>query len=274
MGIKTYNPITPGQRGKTGYTFDEITASKPYKKLVESLKKSGGRNSSGRITIRFRGGGHKRKYRIIDFKRDKFEIPGTVETIEYDPNRTARIALVKYSDGERRYMLAPVGLKVGDTIISTNKEVDILPGNTLLLKNIPVGTVIHNIEYMVGRGGQIARSAGASATLMAKEGRYGLVKMPSGELRRIILECRATIGQIGNVEHSNIKVGKAGRSRWLGKRPHVRGTVMNPIDHPHGGGEGKTKGGRIPVTPWGKPTKGYKTRRNKKTQKFIVKRRK
>ncbi|MCP5050143.1 MAG: 50S ribosomal protein L2 [bacterium] len=274
MGIKTYNPTTPGQRGKTGYTFEELTTNKPYKKLVESLKKSGGRNSNGRITIRFRGGGHKRKYRIIDFKRDKFEVPGTVETIEYDPNRTSRIALVKYSDGERRYMLAPVGLSVGDTVISTNKEVDILPGNTLLLKNIPVGTVIHNIEYMVGRGGQIARSAGASATLMAKEGRYGLVKMPSGELRKIILNCRATIGQIGNVEHSNIKIGKAGRSRWLGKRPHVRGTVMNPVDHPHGGGEGKTKGGRIPVTPWGQPTKGYKTRRNKKTSKFIVKRRK
>lgn len=274
MGIKTFKPTTPGQRGKTGYTFDELTTDKPYKKLVESLKKSGGRNSQGHTTIRFRGGGHKRKYRIIDFKRDKYEIPGTVETVEYDPNRSARIALVKYADGERRYMLAPLGLTVGDRVISTDKEADILPGNALPLKNIPVGTIIHNIEFKVGKGGQIARTAGAAATLMAKEGKYALIKMPSGELRKIILECRATIGQVGNVEHSNIKIGKAGRSRWLGKRPHVRGTVMNPVDHPHGGGEGKTKGGRIPVTPWGKPTKGYKTRRNKQTQKFIVKRRK
>lgn len=274
MGIKTYNPTTPGQRGKTGYTFDELTTDKPYRKLVVSLKKSGGRNNDGRITIRFRGGRHKRKYRIIDFKRDKFDVPGTVETIEYDPSRTARIALVKYADGERRYILAPLGIKVGEPTISTDKEAEILPGNSLLLRNIPVGTVIHNIEFNIGRGGQIARTAGASATLMAKEGKYALIKMPSGELRKIILDCRATIGQLGNVDHSNIKIGKAGRSRWLGKRPHVRGTVMNPVDHPHGGGEGKTKGGRIPVTPWGKPTKGYKTRNNKRTQKFIVKRRK
>lgn len=274
MGIKTYNPITPGQRGKTGYSFDELTTDRPYRKLVAALKKSGGRNNQGRITIRFRGGGHKRKYRIIDFRRDKLEVPGAVETIEYDPNRTARIALVKYSDGDRRYILAPLGIKVGDGIISTDKEAEILPGNALPLKNIPVGTVIHNIEYKPGRGGQIARTAGAAATLMAKEGKYALIKMPSGELRKILVECRATIGQIGNVEHGNIKTGKAGRSRWSGARPHVRGTVMNPVDHPHGGGEGKTKGGRIPVTPWGKPTKGYKTRRNKRTQKFIVRRRK
>ncbi len=274
MGIKTYKPTTPGQRGKTGYTFDELTTDKPYRKLVESLKKSGGRNSDGHITIRFRGGGHKRKYRIIDFRRDKFEVPGTIETIEYDPNRTARIALVKYSDGERRYILAPLGIKVGDSIVSTDKEAEILPGNAMRLKSIPVGTIIHNIEYKVGKGGQIARTAGAAATLMAKEGKYGLIKMPSGELRKILVQCRATIGQLGNVEHGNIKIGKAGRSRWQGKRPHVRGTVMNPVDHPHGGGEGKTKGGRIPVTPWGKPTKGYKTRNNKKTQKFIVRRRK
>ncbi|MCP4214693.1 MAG: 50S ribosomal protein L2 [bacterium] len=274
MGIKTYNPITPGQRGKTGYTFEELTTDKPYRKLLVSLKKSGGRNSEGRITIRFRGGGHKRKYRIIDFKRNKFDVPGTIETIEYDPNRTARIALVKYTDGERRYILAPLGIQVGDSIVSTNNEAEIQPGNSLPLKNIPVGTVLHNIEFKIGRGGQIARTAGASATLMAKEGRYALLKMPSGELRKIIINCRATIGQIGNVEHGNIKIGKAGRSRWKGKRPHVRGTVMNPVDHPHGGGEGKTKGGRIPVTPWGKPTKGYKTRNNKKTQKFIVRRRK
>jgi len=274
MGIKTYNPRTPGQRGKTGYTFDELTTDKPYRKLLVSLKKSGGRNSEGRITIRFRGGGHKRKYRIIDFKRNKYDVPGIVETIEYDPNRTARIALIKYADGERRYILAPLGVKVGDSIISTQNEAEILPGNSLPLKKMPVGTVIHNVEFNVGRGGQIARTAGSSATLMAKEGRYALLKMPSGELRKILIECRATVGQLGNVEHGNIKIGKAGRTRWSGRRPHVRGTVMNPVDHPHGGGEGKTKGGRIPVTPWGKPTKGYKTRRNKRTDKFIVRRRK
>ncbi|MFC2140982.1 50S ribosomal protein L2 [Acidobacteriota bacterium] len=274
MAIKTYKPITPGQRGRTGYSFEELTTDKPYRKLLAPLKKSGGRNSDGRITIRFRGGGHKRKYRIIDFKRDKFEIYGIIETIEYDPNRTSRIALVKYEDGDRRYILAPLGIKVGDRVISSDSEADILPGNALRLKYIPVGTIIHNIEYKVGRGGQIARSAGTSATLMAKEGSYALIKMPSGELRKIILQCRATVGQLGNVENSNIKIGKAGRTRWKGKRPHVRGSCMNPIDHPHGGGEGKSKGGRIPVTPWGKPTKGYKTRRNKQTQKFIVRRRK
>ncbi|MCP5104517.1 MAG: 50S ribosomal protein L2 [bacterium] len=274
MGIKSYNPTTPGQRGKTGYTFEELTTDKPYRKLVVSLKQSGGRNSDGHITIRFRGGGHKRKYRVIDFRRNKFDVPGTIETIEYDPNRTARIALVKYEDGERRYILSPLGIKVGDSIISTDKEAEILPGNSLPLRNIPVGTIIHNIEYKPGRGGQIARTAGASATLMAREGKYALIKMPSGELRKILVHCRATIGQLGNVEHGNIKIGKAGRNRWQGKRPHVRGTVMNPVDHPHGGGEGKTKGGRIPVTPWGKPTKGYKTRNNKTTQKFIVRRRK
>ncbi len=274
MGIKTYKPTTPGQRGKTGYTFDELTTDKPYKKLLVTLKKSGGRNNRGRITIRFRGGGHKRKYRIIDFARDKFEIPGTVETIEYDPNRTARIALIKYNDGERRYILAPDGIKVGDPIISTDHEAEIVPGNALKLKTIPVGTTIHNIEFTPGKGGQIARSAGTSCTLMAKEGRYALLKMPSGELRKVLVECRATIGEIGNEEHSNIKIGKAGRTRWLGKRGHVRRTVMNPVDHPHGGGEGKTKGGRIPVTPWGKPTKGYRTRKNKRTQQYIVRRRK
>lgn len=274
MGIKTFNPVTPGQRGKTGFTFDELTTSKPYKKLLVASKKSGGRNSEGRITIRFRGGGHKRKYRIIDFKRNKFDIPGKIETIEYDPNRTTRIALVKYIDGERRYILAPLGIKVGDSIISATGEAEIIPGNSLILNNIPVGSTIHNIELHNGKGGQIARTAGSSAILMAKEGSYALIKMPSGELRKIKLNCRATIGQLSNVENGNIKIGKAGRNRWLGKRPHMRGTAMNPVDHPHGGGEGKTKGGRIPVTPWGKPTKGYKTRRNKKTDKFIVKRRK
>jgi large subunit ribosomal protein L2 len=274
MGIKSYNPTTPGQRGRTGYTFEELTTDKPYRKLVVALNRKSGRNNMGEITIRFRGGGHKRKYRIIDFKRDKFDVQGVIETIEYDPNRSPRIALVKYTDGERRYILAPLGIKVGDSIISTDKEAEIMPGNALPLKNIPVGTIVHNIEYNPGRGGQIARTAGATATLMAKEGRYALIKMPSGELRKILLECRATIGQIGNVEHNNIKIGKAGRTRWSGRRPHVRGTVMNPVDHPHGGGEGKTKCGRNPVTPWGQPTKGYKTRRNKRTKKFIVKRRK
>ncbi len=273
MGIKKYKPTTPGLRGMTGYTFDEITTDKPYKKLLVTLKKSGGRNNNGRITIRFRGGGHKRKYRIIDFKRKNLDVTGVLETIEYDPNRTTRIALVKFEDGDRRYILAPEGMAVGDSIISTNGEADIKVGNALLLKNIPVGTVIHNVEFQPGKGAQIARTAGGYATLMAKEGIYALIKMPSGELRKIHINCRATIGQLGNQERNNIKVGKAGRSRWLGKRPHVRGTVMNPIDHPHGGGEGKTKGGRIPVTPWGKPTKGYRTRNNKRTQKFIVKRR-
>jgi len=274
MGIKVFNPITPGQRGKTGFTFEELTTDKPYKKLVRKLNKTGGRNNDGRITIRFRGGGHKRQYRIIDFKRNKLDVAGVVETIEYDPNRSARISLIKYEDGERRYILSPLGIKVGDPIISTEGEAEISPGNSLSLKNIPVGTIIHNIEYIKGKGAQIARTAGASATLMAKEGKYSLVKMPSGELRKIPIGCRATIGQLGNVERKNIKIGKAGKTRWLGRRGHVRGTVMNPVDHPHGGGEGKTKGGRHPVSPWGQPTKGYKTRRNKRTDKFIVKRRK
>jgi len=273
MGIKTFNPVTPGLRGRAGYTFEELTTDKPYRKLLVSLPKHAGRNNMGRISVRHHGGGHKRQYRIIDFRRNKLEVPGVIETIEYDPNRTPRIALVKYQDGDRRYILAPLGIKVGDPVISTDGEAEILPGNTLLIKNIPVGTNIHNVEMSMGRGGQIARTAGAYATLMAKESEYALLKMPSGELRKIHINCRATIGQLGNVERANIKIGKAGRNRWLGWRPHVRGTVMNPIDHPHGGGEGKTKGGRIPVTPWGKPTKGYKTRRNKRTTKFIVKRR-
>ena len=275
MGIKTFNPVTPGLRGRAGFTFEELTTDKPYRKLLVALHKSGGRNNMGRIAVRHHGGGHKRQYRIIDFRRDKLEIPGVVETIEYDPNRTPRIALVKYRDGERRYILAPLGVKVGDAILSTNGETEILPGNALLIKNIPVGTNIHNVEMSMGRGGQIARTAGAYATLMAKENEYALLKMPSGELRKIHINCRATIGQMGNVERANIKVGKAGRTRWLGWRPHVRGTVMNPIDHPLGGGEGKTKGGRHPVTPWGIPTKGYKTRKKRKySSKFIVKRRK
>jgi large subunit ribosomal protein L2 len=274
MGIKTFNPVTPGLRGRAGFTFEELTTDKPYRKLLVSLPKSGGRNNLGRIAVRHHGGGHKRKYRIIDFRRDKLEIPGVIETIEYDPNRTPRIALVKYSDGDRRYILAPLGVKVGDAVLSTDGETEILPGNALLIKNIPVGTNIHNVEMSPKRGGQMARTAGAYATLMAKESEYALLKLPSGELRKIHIQCRATIGQLGNVERTNIKVGKAGRNRWLGWRPHVRGTVMNPVDHPLGGGEGKTKGGRHPVTPWGKPTKGYKTRRNKRTTQFIVKRRK
>jgi large subunit ribosomal protein L2 len=273
MGIKTFNPVTPGLRGRAGYTFEELTTDKPYRRLLVALPKHAGRNNMGRISVRHHGGGHKRQYRIIDFRRNKLEVPGVIETIEYDPNRTPRIALVKYQDGDRRYILAPLGIKVGDPVISTAGEAEILPGNTLLIKNIPVGTNIHNVEMSMGRGGQIARTAGAYATLMAKESEYALLKMPSGELRKIHINCRATIGQLGNVERANIKIGKAGRNRWLGWRPHVRGTVMNPIDHPHGGGEGKTKGGRNPVTPWGKPTKGYKTRRNKRTTKFIVKRR-
>jgi large subunit ribosomal protein L2 len=274
MGIKTYNPVTAGLRGRAGYTFDELTTDKPYRKLLVALNKSGGRNNMGRIAVRHHGGGHKRKYRIIDFRRDKLDIPGVVETIEYDPNRTPRIALIKYQDGDRRYILAPLGVKVGDPILATDGETEILPGNAMLIKNIPVGTNIHNVELSPKRGGQLARTAGAYATLMAKETEYALLKLPSGELRKIHILCRATVGQLGNVERANIKVGKAGRTRWLGWRPHVRGTVMNPVDHPLGGGEGKTKGGRHPVTPWGKPTKGYKTRRNKRTQKFIVKRRK
>ena len=274
MGIKSYNPVSPGLRSRTGYTFEELTVQEPYKKLLRSLKKNAGRNNMGRITIRHRGGGHKRQYRLIDFKRNKLEISGVIETIEYDPNRTPRIALIKYADGDRRYILAPTDVKVGDTVVSTDGEAEIVPGNAMLIRNIPVGTNIHNIEFRIGAGGQIARTAGGYATLMAKEGSYALLKMPSGELRKVHVNCRATIGQLGNIEHSNITVGKAGRTRWKGIRPTVRGTVMNPIDHPHGGGEGKTKGGRIPVTPWGKPTKGYKTRRNKRTVKFIVKRRK
>jgi len=273
MGIKTYKPTTSGRRFMTGYTFEEITRDKPYKPLTVALRKTGGRNNKGWISVRFRGGGHKRRYRIIDFKRNKIGIEGVVESIEYDPNRSARICLIKYPDGERRYILWPVGLKVGDKIISSNSRVDILPGNAMPLRYIPDGTVIHNIEMRPGKGGQIARSAGTWAQLLAKEGNYAQIRMPSGEIRLIHLDCRATIGQIGNIEHENVVIGKAGRMRWLGRRPHVRGTCMNPVDHPHGGGEGKSHPGRHPVTPWGQPTKGYKTRRNKRTQKFILKRR-
>jgi large subunit ribosomal protein L2 len=272
MPIKAYKPTSPGRRFQTVQTFDDITTNEPHKPLVENLHRSGGRNNHGELTSWWRGGGHKRLYRIIDFKRDKKDIPGKVSTIEYDPNRSARIALVTYSDGEKRYILQPLGLKVGDSVVAGD-NVDILPGNALPLKNIPLGTMLHNVELKPGKGGQIARSAGSSVQLVAKEGDYASVKMPSGEIRHIAIVCYATVGQVGNLDHENVSIGKAGRSRWLGRRPHNRGVVMNPVDHPHGGGEGKTSGGRHPVSPWGLPTKGYKTRNRKSTDKFIVQRR-
>jgi large subunit ribosomal protein L2 len=273
MGIKTYRPATSSLRQKTGLTFEELTTRRPHKPLVESLSKSGGRNSRGRISVRRRGGGHKRLYRIIDFKRDKIGVPGVVDTIEYDPNRSAFISLIKYKDGEKRYILAPLDLKVGQPVISEDKQVDILPGNAMPLKVIPLGTVIHNIELRKNKGGQLARSAGTGAQVLAKEGKYAQIRMPSTEIRKIHLDCRATIGQMGNLDYQHVSIGKAGRNRWKGKRPSVRGTAMNPVDHPHGGGEGKAKGGRNPVSPTGQPTKGYKTRRNKRTQSFIIRRR-
>jgi len=272
MAIKTYKPTSPGRRAQTCSTFEEITACKPEKSLVENLKKSGGRNSNGRITSRNVGGGHKQKYRIIDFRRDKTDIPAKVASIEYDPCRSARIALLNYADGEKRYILAPLSLKVGDSVISS-EQADIKPGNALPIRCIPLGTIIHNIELKIGKGAQLARSAGTFAQLMSKEGKYAQVKLPSSEVRMILMDCKATIGQVGNVDHENVSIGKAGRSRWLGVRPHVRGVAMNPVDHPHGGGEGRTSGGRHPVTPWGIPTKGYKTRTNKRSTAFIVKKR-
>ena len=270
MAIKTYKPTSPGRRHQTCSTFDEITTSTPEKSLLRSLSKTGGRNSFGRITSRHIGGGHKQKYRIIDFRRDKIDIPGKVATIEYDPCRSARIALINYADGEKRYILAPSGLTVGTTIIS-GASGDIKPGNTLPLKIIPLGTIIHNVEMKIGKGAQLVRSAGTFAQLMAKDGKYVQVKLPSGEVRMILQDCMATIGQVGNLDHEKVSIGKAGRSRWLGKRPKVRGVAMNPVDHPHGGGEGRTSGGRHPVTPRGIPTKGYKTRTNKTSSRFIVK---
>jgi large subunit ribosomal protein L2 len=272
MAIKKYKPTSAGRRHQTCSTFDEITRSNPEKTLVQILKSTGGRNSTGRITSRHMGGGHKKKYRIIDFLRNKKDIPAKVVAIEYDPNRSARIALLVYVDGEKRYILSPNGLKQGDTIVS-GETADIKAGNALPLKAIPLGTIIHNIELKVGKGGQLARSAGTYAQLMSKEGKYAQVKLPSGEVRMVLQECYASIGQVGNLDHENISLGKAGRSRWLGKRPKVRGVAMNPVDHPHGGGEGRTSGGRHPVTPWGIPTKGYKTRTNKKSSRFIVKKR-
>jgi large subunit ribosomal protein L2 len=272
MPIRKYKPTSAGTRFRTVQTFDEITTNDPYKPLTENLHRSGGRNNHGELTSWWRGGGHRRLYRTIDFRRDKKDIPGKVSTIEYDPNRSARIALVTYADGEKRYILQPLGVKVGDTIVSGD-AVDILPGNAMRLKNIPLGTQIHNVELKPGKGGQIARSAGSSVQLVAREGEYASVRMPSGEIRKINIECMATIGQVGNLDHENVSIGKAGRSRWLGKRPHVRGVAMNPVDHPLGGGEGKTSGGRHPVTPWGQPTKGFKTRTRKDTDRFIVQRR-
>ncbi|NLM38495.1 MAG: 50S ribosomal protein L2 [Firmicutes bacterium] len=273
MAIKKYKPTTPGRRSMTVSTFEEITKKQPEKSLTISLFKSGGRNAQGRITARHRGGGAKRKYRIIDFKRDKDGIPAKVAAIEYDPNRTARIALLHYLDGEKRYILAPVGLKVGD-MVESGPDADIKPGNALPLENIPVGTVVHNIELQPGKGGQMVRSAGASAQLMGKTGKYATLRLPSGEFRMVLLQCRATIGQVGNVEHENIVIGKAGRSRYLGKRPHVRGVAMNPVDHPHGGGEGKAPVGMPgPVTPWGKPALGARTRKKKASDRLIIRRR-
>jgi len=273
MAIKSYKPTSSGRRHQTCATFEEITTSKPEKSLVITLKKTGGRNSFGRITARHIGGGHKKKYRIIDFLRNKRDIPAKIVSIEYDPNRSARIALLVYADGEKRYILAPDGVKVGDAILASEKA-DIKPGNALPLKAIPLGSIIHNVELKIGKGGQLARSAGTSAQLMSKEGKYSQVKLPSGEVRMVLQNCYATIGQVGNLDHENISLGKAGRARWMGKRPKVRGVAMNPVDHPHGGGEGRTSGGRHPVTPWGIPTKGYKTRKNKKSTRFIVKSRK
>ncbi|MCS7052249.1 MAG: 50S ribosomal protein L2 [Ignavibacterium sp.] len=274
MGIKKLKPVTPGTRFRTNFTFDEITKKEPEKSLVVALKKSGGRNNLGRMTARHRGGGHKRKYRIIDFKRDKFGIPAKVASIEYDPNRSSRIALLHYLDGEKRYIIAPEGLKVGD-IVTSGPGSEIKVGNALPLKEIPLGSFVHNVELKPGKGGQLGRSAGTSLQLMAKEGDYATLKLPSGEVRMVRLECMATYGTVGNAIHENISIGKAGRSRWLGRRPHTRGVAMNPVDHPMGGGEGKTSGGGHPVSPWGQKSKGLKTRKRRKlSNKYIIKRRK
>jgi large subunit ribosomal protein L2 len=271
MSIKQLKPTSPGQRGMSKQGFEELTTDKPERSLLGTRKRTGGRSNTGRITTRHIGGGHKRRYRMIDFKRNKPDVPAKVATIEYDPNRTARIALLVYADGEKRYILAPDGLEVGRVVIS-GKAADILVGNALPLRNIPLGTEVHNIEMKPGKGGQIARSAGTFAQLVAKDEDYAQLRMPSGEIRKIHLECSATIGKVGNLQHENVDLGKAGRRIWLGVRPTVRGVVMNPVDHPHGGGEGRTSGGRHPVTPWGQPTRGFKTRSNKRTTKFIVKR--
>jgi large subunit ribosomal protein L2 len=273
MPIKVYKPTSPGRRGMSVSTFEEVTRTKPEKSLLRPLKKQAGRNFRGKITVRHRGGGHKRRYRLIDFKRDKFNVPGRVDSIEYDPNRSARIALVVYVDGDKRYIVAPLGLKVGDMVMS-GAQAEVRLGNALPISNIPVGTTIHNIELHVGKGGQLVRAAGTSAQLLAKEGRYAHIRLPSGEVRLVNVQCMATIGQVGNTEHGNITLGKAGRKRWLGIRPSVRGSAMDPNSHPHGGGEGRSPIGMPgPKSPWGKPTLGYKTRRNKATDKWIVRRR-
>jgi large subunit ribosomal protein L2 len=274
MGVKEFRPTSAGRRFMSGLTYEEITETKPEKSLVTRVKKTGGRGNTGRITTRHIGGGHKRKYRIVDFRRDKLEIEGKVASIQYDPNRSANIALIHYVDGEKRYIVAPLGLKVGDRIMSSRKgDTEIKEGNSLPLKLIPVGTLVHNVEVKPGKGAQLARSAGSFAQLVAKEGAYATVRLPSGEVKLVHLSCTATIGQVGNIEHENITVGKAGRSRWMGIRPTVRGVAMNPVDHPLGGGEGRSKGGRHPCSPWGQLAKGLKTRKNKRTDKFIVKRR-
>ena len=273
MGIRKVNPTSAGRRFQTYSTFEEITRKEPEKSLVETLKKSGGRNNTGRVTAWQKGGGHKRRYRIIDFKRNKEGIPAKVAGIEYDPNRSANIALLHYVDGEKRYILAPVGLSVGDMVL-TGVGADIKPGNCLKLVDIPLGTVLHNVELKPGKGAQLARSAGVGTQLIAKEGRHAILRLPSSEMRMVPLECKATVGQVGNIDHENISIGKAGRNRWKGVRPHVRGVAMNPVDHPMGGGEGRSSGGRHPCSPWGQPSKGYRTRKSKPSDKFIVRRRK
>ncbi|HWP57162.1 MAG TPA: 50S ribosomal protein L2 [Candidatus Acidoferrales bacterium] len=272
MPIKSFAPTSPGMRFRTGLTFEELSKVEPQKSLLRPLKRTGGRNNTGRITSDHLGGGHKRRYRVIDFKRDKKDVPARVESIEYDPNRSANIALLCYADGERRYILAPDRLNVGDAVIASDEPVDIKAGNSLPLRYIPIGTVVHNVELKLGKGGQLARSAGAGAQLMAKEGAHALLKLPSGEIRKVLVDCRATIGQVGNLDHENVSYGKAGRVVWLGQRPATRGIAKNPVDHPHGGGEGRSKGNH-PQTPWGKPTKGYKTRKRKPSDQYIVKRR-
>jgi large subunit ribosomal protein L2 len=272
MAIKTYRPMTPSLRFQTTVVSDELTADRPHKPLTKIKLRTGGRRNSGDITSWHRGGGHKRKLRAIDFKREKVGVPATVASVEYDPNRSAHIALLSYADGEKRYILQPLGLKVGQKVVS-GPDADILVGNALPLKNIPPGTTVHNIELKPGKGAQMVRSAGGAAQLVAKEGDWALIKLPSGETRRVAVDCMATIGQVGNLDHENVAIGKAGRKRWFGRRPVNRGVAMNPVDHPHGGGEGKTSGGRHPVTPWGQPTRGYKTRNNKRTDRFIVSRR-
>ncbi|MCZ6729374.1 MAG: 50S ribosomal protein L2 [SAR324 cluster bacterium] len=272
MAVRRYKPTSPGRRGMSVSTFEEITTSKPLRSLLAPLKKTGGRNNRGRITVRHRGGGHKRRYRIIDFRRAKFGVPGRIASVEYDPNRSARISLVIYADGDKRYIISPEGIKVGDVVVA-GADAEIKLGNALPLQNIPAGTIVHCVELKPGKGAQLARAAGCSVQLTGKEGDYAYLRLRSGEIRRVRLECMAAIGVVGNADHQNIDLGKAGRSRWLGIRPTVRGVAMNPIDHPHGGGEGKTSGGRHPVSPWGVPTKGYRTRNNKRTEKMRIRRR-